>query len=469
MEAEKLGIPSVVVATTGFTVLAQLTGRAAGVVNLRVAEYPGAIGIHPPTEVTEKVEKVLFDRIIDGLTKPAERDASTATSAGRNPGEIVFAGTFGEVNRFFGDREWTDGLPVVPPTVERVEKLLKYTHRFPDEEIAVLPPANLRAVPWNIAANAIMAGCRPEHMPLIIAAVEALGDEKYNLNNMGSTSGLLPYLLINGPVVRQLGIEYAGQLISRGPNPAIGRAVGLIVRNIAGYRPGKNYMGTFGYPLVFTLAENEQESPWEPFHVEHGFDRSASTVTLGITNNWGPAPAPYAPSSTADKSGAQTTLEILCKELPKKVRLYSFPGRGPKTEKVMITLLISPPVARALANSGYSKQAVKEYLYENARMPLREFEWITKYSTAKERVTVREKAEAGIFSEEYLGGPDDMVRVLSSPEIVHIVVCGDPNRNRVMSFEGGHSQPTTKEIKLPRNWDELLAATRDPHPSRGLH
>lgn len=455
VEAEKAGIASVVITASGFTVLAHLTSKAAGVQDLRIAEYPGPVGIHERSEITEKVNKVLFDQIIEGLTKPTEASGSSAGSTSWNPSEIVFAGTLEQVNKFFSQREWTDGLSIIPPTIERIEKFLKYTDRSSDGEIAVLPSANLKAVPWNVAANAIMAGCQPQHMPVIIAAVEALGDERCSLNNIGSTSGLLPYLLINGPIIKQLGIEYAGQLISRGPNPAIGRAIGLIIRNIAGFRPGKSYMGTFGYPLVFALAEHEEASPWEPFHVEHGFDRNASTVTVGITCNWGPAPEP---SSTPDRSGAQITLEILCKEIPKKARLYDFPGRGPKAEKAMITILLSPPVAKALAASGYSKQDVKEYLYENARMPLREFEWVTKY-TFPSRVTVREKAQARIFAEEYLGGPDDMVRLLSSPEIVHIIVCGDPNRNRVMSFEGGHTQPTTKEITLPANWDELLKET----------
>ena len=129
-------------------------------------------------------------------------------------------------------------------------------------------------------------------------------------------------------------------------------------------------------------------------------------------------------------------------------RLYDFPASGPKAEKSMVTFLMSPPVARSLADAGYSKEAVKRYVYENARMPLREFEWITKY-TFPSRVTVREKAEAGILPEEFLGGPDDMVRVLSGPGMVHIVVCGDSNRNRIMAFEGGHTQPTTRSFRVP--------------------
>ncbi len=452
-ETEKLGIPSVVITATGFSTLGRLTGKAAGVENMRMAEYPGALGIDDHTQIAKNVKEVLLNNIIDGLTKAADEKAVAAAKCEWNPHEIVFAGSLAQVNQVFAHRGWTDGLPIIPPTLERVEEFLKYTTLAPDEKVTILPPSNLMAVPWNIAVNAVMAGCEPQHMPIMMAAVEALGDPRFNIDNVRSTSGLLPFVLINGPIIQQLGIECAGQLISRGPNPAIGRAIGLIVKNIAGVSSGKNYMGTFGYPLVFTLAENEQQSPWESFHVEQGFNKNVSTVTLGMTNNWGAQPAA---ASTADKSGAQSALEVLSKEIGKKVRLYAYPGKGPHAEIVMITLLISPVVAKSLAQAGYSKNDVKNYLYETTKISLGEFEWITKYTTGKGEGTVREKANAGIFPAEYLGQPQDMVRLLSGPDILHIVVCGDPNRNRMMVLEGGHARPTTKEIRVPANWGELL-------------
>ena len=169
------------------------------------------------------------------------------------------------MHEFFRRQQWTDGLPIVPPTLERVEAFLRYTDHAPHAPIAILPQANLEAVPWNIAANAIMAGCRPEHMPILIAAVQAIADEQYNLNNIGTTWGVIPYLLINGPIINQLGIANGGQLISKGPNPALGRALGLIIKNIAGYQPGDNYMGTFGYPLCFALAKMRQTARGNPF------------------------------------------------------------------------------------------------------------------------------------------------------------------------------------------------------------
>ena len=368
-----------------------------------------------------------------------------------HPRNIVCTGSPDDINRFFTGKEWSDGLPIVAPTVARVEQFLRYTDRAADEQIAVLQSANLRATPWNIAVNAVMAGCAPAHMPLLIAAVEALGDERCSLNNIGSSSGIFPFLLVNGPLAKRLGIESGAQVISRGANPVIGRAIGLIVRNIAGFRPGASYMGTFGYPLAFALAEHE-DSPWEPFHVGQGFDRHANTVTVGVTNNWGAAPAPY---DTPDKAGAQVALELLCREITGKTRLFNFPGRGPDAEAVMITLLLSPPVAKSLADAGYSKDDVKRYVYEHTRMRLADFEWVLKYTNIA-RTTSREKVAEGVFPQAFLGAPDDLVRVLSSPDILHIMVCGDPHRNRVMVLEGGHTQPTTREIRLPANWDALL-------------
>lgn len=408
---------------------------------MRIAEYPGPVGIHDADLIARNIEQSLIQQIVDALT--GTNAPQRAGVAARDPRAAVFTGTAEEVSRHFSEQGWSDGLPIVPPTRERVEQFVSNTGRAPDDVIAVLPSANLQATPWNIAVNAVMAGCQPEHMPLILAAVKALGDERCSLNNIGSSSGIIPFVLVNGPVVQRLGIQHGPQMISRPPNPAIGRAVGLIVRNIAGFRPGASYMGTFGYPLAFAFAESPN-SPWEPFHVSQGLHPDASAVTVGVTNNWGSSPAPY---DTPDKAGAQVALELLCREVIKKTRLFNFPARGPNAETVMVTMLLSPPVAQSLADAGYSKADVKQYIYKHARMPLRDFEWVLKY-TAIQRTTLRAQVEAGIYPREFLGAPDNMIRVLSSPDVVHIIVCGDPHRNRVMVMEGGHTEPTTKQVEI---------------------
>ncbi len=441
-----MGLPSVVIATTGFSLLARLTGKSGGVTDLSVAEYPGPVGIHDSAQIAENIESVLIDQIVHGLTMGSGVLEATASAGG--PRDIVFTGTGADIRQHFEASEWSDGLPIVAPTLERVDSFLRFTDRSPDEVVAVLQPANLQATPWKIAVNGVMAGCRPEHMPLLIAAVEALGDERCNLNNIGSSSSLVPFVLINGPIVAQLGIQSGAQLVSRPPNPAIGRAIGLIVRNIAGYRPGSTYMGTFGYPLAFALAEHAEGSPWEPFHVEHGFDRNTSTVTVGITSNWGSSPAPY---DRPEKNGALTTLEMISREIVKKTRIFMFPGRGPDADTAMLTVLLSPSLAQSLAAAGYSKQGVKEYLFENTRMTLREFDWLCRYMSIS-GARPHEKVAEGVYPKEFSGAPDDIVQVLSGPDILHIVVCGDPNRNRLMVLEGGHTTPTTKAVRLPRNW-----------------
>jgi hypothetical protein len=445
VEAEKLGIPSVVVTLTGFTRVAQQAAKAMGVPDLRIAEYPGAVGVHDQELVRKNVREVLFQRIIDGLTGTSDARGETPAMPSHEPDEIVFRGDDDAVQEFFRRKRWTDGLPIIPPTLERIGAYLRHTARKPDETIAILPQANLAATPRNIAANAVMAGCRPDHMPILIAAVEAIGDEHFNLNNIGTTWGVLPFLLVNGPIVRELGLEYGGELISRGPNPALGRALGLIVKNVAGYQPGENYMGTFGYPLCFALAENEAENPWQPYHVEQGFDADASTVTVGATATWGWPPSPY---DTADKTAAQSALEFLRVDITKRACLPRLAERGPNGFRNMITLLLAPPVARSLAEAGYSKQDIKEYLHENARAPVSEIGWGLTYGHP-EAFTVRDYVEMGIYPEEYLVEPNELVRVLPSPDILHIVVCGDPDRNRIMTLWSGYVQPVTKRVDLP--------------------
>jgi hypothetical protein len=354
VEAEKLGIPGVVVTTTGFTTIARAAARAEGLGDVRIAEYPGAVGVHPDELVVQNVENVLFDRIVQNLTRPrAAQSAPDPTASARRADDIVFEGSFEEINAHFRDREWSDELPVIPPTPERVQAFLQHTGRAPNERIGVLPQANLEATPLNIAANAVMAGCRPDSMPLLVAAVEAIADNTYNLNNIGTTWGVLPFLLVNGPAPERFGIETGGQLISRGENRAIGRALGLIIKNIAGYKLGRNYMGTFGYPMNFVIAENDSENPWEPYRVEHGFRKEDTTVTACGTVTWGWPPAIY---GTAAKSVAQSALEFLSLELPKPclARLAS----AANGFKNMIAILLAP-VAVA-AGGGYSKQKIRE-------------------------------------------------------------------------------------------------------------
>ncbi|MBU1361387.1 MAG: hypothetical protein KKC79_15170 [Gammaproteobacteria bacterium] len=450
-EAEKiLGIPSAVVSMPGFNMVGQLAAKAAGVPDTPVVEYPGAVGVDDSKTIREKITDVLFERIVSALTKPIK--PRTLGKAGDwDSKKIVFEGNFDEVNAHFHEMDWSDGLPVIPPTLERVQEFLRYTDRSHDEVIAVLPQMNLRATVWNIAANGVMAGCKPQTMPILIAMAEALQEDKYNLDNIGTTWGITPYVFLNGPIVKELGFNTGAGLISRGANPSFGRALGLIIRNIGGYRPAKNQMGTFGYPINFAFAENEDLNPWEPYHVEKGFDRNASTVSVSTTMNWGFQPSPY---DREDQSGAECALKQLCRDALRKPAFALFSERGPGSFVNDIVFVLAPPVAKVLAEAGYSKDDIRKYICENTTVPRKYLDFELKYTMAEVH-TIEEKIELGTLPPEFAVGPDDPVRVMPGPEFIEILVAGDPGRNRIKTLDSGYTRVTTKEIKLPADWASL--------------
>lgn len=433
----------------GFEAVGQLAAKAQGVPDTPVVLYPGAVGVDH-AEIRQKIETVLFDRIVNALTKPI-KPRTLGKLGDWDSRKIVFEGNFEQVNAHFQEMEWSDGLPIVPPTLARVEEFLRYTDRSHDEVIAVLPQMNLRATVWNIAANGVMAGCKPQVMPILVAMVQALAEDKYNLDNIGTTWGIVPYVFLNGPIVKELGFNNGQGLISRGANPSLGRALGLIIRNIGGYRPGKNQMGTFGYPINFCFAENEELNPWEPFHVEKGFDRNASTVSVSTTMNWGFQPSPY---TRDDMPGAEVALKQLCRDALRKPAFALFSERGSEGFVNDITFVLAPPVAKVLADAGYSKDDIRKYVCENTTVPRKYMDFELAYTMAEVH-TIEEKIKLGTFPPEFDVRPDDPIKVMPGPEYIEILVAGDPGRNRIKTLDSGYTRVTTKEIRLPANWKDL--------------
>ncbi len=287
--AEQFGIPGVVVTNPGFDEQARKAAQDEGIPSIQVAVYPDPFDLETNAQLQEKSAKIVVPQIIDALTKPIP--ASKGTAEKRDSREIVFMGTIDQINRYFTDKGWSDGLSITPPTKEKVEEFLKYTDYSPDQEIAVLPVANLRATPWNIAVNGVMAGCRPEYMPILIAAVQAIGDPAFRYRRSGgSTHSFINFFWVNGPLAKQLGIDYGQGLIANPVNSVIGRAMSLIERNIAGFRIKGTQMGSFGKTLSWVLAEDEEamiKLGWEPYHVEKGFAKNANTLSAGYSTLWG--------------------------------------------------------------------------------------------------------------------------------------------------------------------------------------
>ena len=206
--AEYIGIPSVMIAGPGFVDQAKCTALNNGVAVMRCAQYPGAFALHTEAELLRNTREVLWPQIVAALTKPITDAERTAGAKGEKSDirDDVFHGTFDEVQAYFKEMNWSDGLPVVPPTFDKVNEYMKYSPRKWDETVAVLPPANRDVKAWHVAVNAVMAGCKPEYMPILIAMTKGMGVNKF-YRTLSSTHGWMPFCWLNGPVARQLGVD----------------------------------------------------------------------------------------------------------------------------------------------------------------------------------------------------------------------------------------------------------------------
>lgn len=443
IEAEKLGIPTVSVVVPMFRKQAQLVARGMGFSDIGLALYPGAIDNHSAAEVSENIRK-MFDSMVETLRKPMQAEPVGTEIAATGPKDIVFKGTLEEVNELFYRNQWTDGLPIVPPTLAAVEKMLLWTDLPPDKDIAVLPMANLKATPWNIGINGVMAGCRPEYMPILIAAVEAFGDPTYQLKDIGTTGSIKPFIVLNGPVVKQLDINHGTSLMALGrkSNSTIGRALGLITRNIAGFREGESWMGCFGWPgSPWVMAEDEELTPWNPYHVDCGFDRNTSTVTAMMMLS-----ATYQ-FMTAGHT-AEPHLTGICHYMGKAFGItFLLPGEDQGCMNVFIT----PANAQVIAKSGYSKEAVKEYITKNSTLTVGEIDEEFRFTgLAYPLTTVHSMALEGRIPREWDRGPNERIPFIRNPNLIHIVVCGSAQRNRNLIMRTAYCTPVTKQIEMPK-------------------
>jgi hypothetical protein len=261
------------------------------------------------------------------------------------------------------DKGVTDGLPVIPPSRARVERMLAASARARDHLVGEVPPNYGRATVEKIAINAVMAGCRPEYLPVVLAAVEAMCDERFCLLGVsGTTDAVAPLVIVNGPIRAALDINSGAGVFGPGwrANATIGRAVRLCWVNIGGAQPGVISMSTFGGPGRYTycIGENEEASPWEPLHVEHGFAPGDSAVAVMA------AEAPQIVADTRSRS-APDLLATLVRSV-EVVAHHKATGLGDTA------LVFSPEHVTTLAADGWSKSRVREYLWTRLQKPVRE-------------------------------------------------------------------------------------------------
>ena len=379
LAAEYAGIPAVVVGAEAFVPQIESTGFNRGVPVVRTAAYPGAFANDTTEEQQRKAREVLFDQIVTAFTAPIsqdEIDRIAGAIAGVSYDDIVFTGSHERVQQFYETSEMSDGLPVVPPTRDKVEYYLQYTPynatdivNMRNNEVVDVPPANRTIYAYHVAVNVIMAGCPPEYMPLCIAITRCFADGNF-YKSLASTHGWTPYVLVCGPIARQLGFSYGEGMINEEANKLLGRFVSLAMLNLAGYKIKENRMGTFGYMLPFVFAEDEQaciDIGWNPYHVEKGRDLNTSAVVCGSTLTWGNP-------VTVGTTDPEKALQLLSWDVTEKQQNGLGNTNPREARMVWMTKDTAQTISRADGCS--SKTGLKDTLITTARRPL----WMRTYA-----------------------------------------------------------------------------------------
>ena len=434
--AEGAGVPSVSIVTTPFMQQAAVVMKGVGMPGLPIAEYPGVPMTDGPDTVRAKVE-ALIEQIVGGLARPVATTPTAAVEPG--PRDVAFSGTLDEVQDFFYRNLWTDGLPVIPPTIPRVERFLEFTKRSPSHVIGQLLPENRAATVWSIAVNGVMAGCRPEYMPLLVAFVEAIAEPEFRVQDAGSTPGWEPLVIVSGPVARALDLNHGQGVmrVGRQANTSLGRFLRLYLMNIAGLRipPGAGDKGSIASTFNVALAEDEAaaaEMGWTTFGQDQGFVRDDSVVTVQSVVSASP------PIYTAG-TRALDHVQVLAEVFGRACAYWSCTGM--KYARWQPLLVIGPSIARVIAADGWTKDDVRKYLHEHVTIPAREAE---KYAwhLGSTAFSLRAQVEAGLLPPKYAasGDPERPVPVFVKPEWIGIVVAGDSGRNQSKGYCNNHIQ-----------------------------
>jgi hypothetical protein len=342
----------------------------------------------------------------------------------RHPTAVEMADDVVAVNRLFVQRGWTDGLPIIPPTTDRVDRMLAATPLAGDHILGEVPPGRGLATLEQVAINTVMAGCPPEAFPVIVAAVEAILEPAFNLYGIQTTTNpVAPIVMVNGPIRHRLGIHSGTGCLGPGPwvNAAIGRALRLIMLNIGNARPGEMDRATHGQPAKFGLcfAENEEDSPWPPFAGRPGGIDDVVTV-FGIAGT----------VNLIDF--ASQTAEGLLKTL---VDALPFVGSNDVYFEGQPLVVLSPEHAHLLHRGGFERAELAEYLYERTWIPIDDF------SKENVEVLLRVYRSASIDEEHSPAA----VRMVADPSRFLFVVAGGPGPH--MTYMPGYGE--TRFISKP--------------------
>jgi hypothetical protein len=413
----KYGVPTVAMHTDKFVKVVRSVADVNGMSGLRQVFVPQPVMGKTARELRAYVDgtdpitgRPVMQEVLEGLTRPFDDAELKVVQYDRSVPRLLPADTEDNLHHLFLQNAWTDYLPIVLPTEERVAAMLARTRRKPDEVVGRMRPTHFREA-WEytvekVAVNAVMAGARPEYFPVILA-IAATGATARG----STTSSAAAMVVVNGPVRQELGMN-AG-IGAMGPhnhaNATIGRAYGLLSQNLQGGSvPGLTYMGSQGNNYAYnnvTFAENEERSPWEPFHVQHGCAPTDSAVSV----------------FTGCRSTAYT-LGVREKHWREHVRNL-LRGMDPH---IPPTLLLDPITARQFIDRGGfgKKEALIDWIYENARMPAGEYwdyQLIQNYIYP--RATFGEEPWAGKLQ----AAPDELIPMYQREDIHVVVVGGETN------------------------------------------
>jgi len=427
--------------------------------NIPLALVPGHIGNKSKDTLRQDVLGVTLQGVVDNLTQAPALKGELSEPGVR---DIVVKGGFKAVNRYFYDHEYSDGLPIVPPTSEEIGSFLRFTDRSPDEVLGVLLPDKRAASVWNVAVNGVMAGCRPEYMPVLVALIEAMCDPLYGVEHSGNTPGGDTLIILNGAIIKELDFNYTQGALRDGfaANTSVGRFWRLYLRNVAGFLLHKTDKATYGNTWRVVLAENEdvlRQIGWQPNSVEMGFAAGDNTVTIARYTGGGSL-------SSVTGSTPEEMLPYLADSLLKfnnwQITFTTSHGNG----TLRPLAIISPIIAETIARAGWSKADVKKFLYEHARLPACEFERQLRDWNIRGVWDLKDDVTAGrippVFYES--DDPNRRVPIVWKAEDFMIAVGGDPLRNNayVFAHNGFLGYPVGKKIDLPQDWNRKLSAAR---------
>jgi len=460
--AERAGVPTASLVCEGFRGQAATTATGLGLPGLPTALVPGHVDVQTVEELRQNLVAVTVDAVIANLTV-APPTAAGGAVVEPGPGDIVFEGDLDEVNRFFYENDWSDGLPIVPPTPARVAEFLRFADRPGETALGVLLPDRRRATVWNVAVNGVMAGCRPEYMPILVALVEAMADPRYGVEHSGNTPGAETLIILNGPLIKELGFNYEQGALRDGiqANTTIGRFWRLYLRNVAGFLHHRTDKGTFGNTWRVVLAENEdalRRIGWPTIAEDEGLP-AGNAVTISRYTGGGVIASVFG-------SGPDRMLPYLADALVGKLgwELLFTVGMGAGSQRPL--LILSPILAETLARGGLDKAGLKQRLFDLARIPAARLErYVGEWTNfIPGRPSLASLVKAGqipaVFAES--DDPERLVPIVCRPEDLMVAVSGDPLRTNAYAFahNGILGYPTTKAIRLPADWPRLLREAR---------